>query len=43
MGRGAGERPLRRTVGQGILRPVSAINEACSQVQAVLMEHYSSK
>jgi NAD(P)-dependent dehydrogenase (short-subunit alcohol dehydrogenase family) len=33
-----GERPLRRTVGQDVLEPVSAINQTCDQVQGHLLD-----
>ena len=41
--RPAGDRPLRHTVGQDIMEPVSAINQACDQVQNGLLSHYNLK
>ena len=41
--RPAGDRPLRRTVGQDVMEPVSAINETCDQVQGHLLSAFGLK
>lgn len=41
--RPAGERPLRRTVGQDVQEPVSAINQTCEQVQRHLLSAFGLK
>ena len=38
--RPAGERPLRRTVGQDVGEPVATINGTCEQVQGQLLSHF---
>ena len=41
--RPAGERPLRRTVGQDIMDPVTAINQTCDQIQGQLLSRFGLK
>jgi NAD(P)-dependent dehydrogenase (short-subunit alcohol dehydrogenase family) len=41
--RSAGERALRRTVGQDVAEPVSAINQTCDQVQGYLLNAFGLK
>ena len=41
--RPAGERALRRTVGQDVQEPVSAINQTCDQVQGHLLSAFGLK